>query len=78
MSVLILRLPDSLYQAARELAQENGMSIDHLVTTALAEKISTVRTVEYFRERAAQADEGDWKRILAAVPDVEPEAYDRF
>jgi len=78
MSALSLRLPESLHQAARELAKEDGVSINQLVTTALAEKISALRTIEYLQERAARADENDWERILAAVPDVEPEEHDRF
>ena len=40
MSVLSLRLPDSLHLAARELAEEEHVSINHPVTLALAEKIS--------------------------------------
>ena len=33
MSVLSLRLPESLHQAARELAKEDSVSINQLVTS---------------------------------------------
>jgi len=45
--------------------------------TALAEKIAALKTVDFLRERAEGAVEGDWETILAQVPDVEPEASDR-
>ncbi len=76
MPILSLRLPASLHRAARELAKEEGVSINQLVTTALAEKVAVLRTVDYLRERAARGDGGDWERILAAVPDVELKEYD--
>jgi hypothetical protein len=78
MSALNLHLSKSLHQAARELAAEDGISVNQLVTTALAEKISALRTVEYLQERAAHADESNWERIFSAIPDTEPEEADRF
>ncbi len=39
MSALSLRLPNSLHERARELAEREGISINPLVSTALAEKM---------------------------------------
>lgn len=78
MARISLRLPESLHQAAREVAQRDGISIHQLVVTALGEKIAALRTVEYLQERAQNADAANWDKILARVPDVEVEAHDRL
>jgi len=78
MAALSLRLPESLHQAAREVAEQDGVSINQLVMTALAEKIAALKTADYLAQRAQGADESDWDDILSLVPDVEPEALDRL
>jgi hypothetical protein len=42
MGTMSLRLPESLHRRAKELAAEEGISINQLVATALAEKISAL------------------------------------
>src|SRR5207253_2058658 len=52
MSTISLRLPESLHESARELAKREHISINQLVTLALAEKISALATEEYLEKRA--------------------------
>jgi predicted HicB family RNase H-like nuclease len=40
MSTISLRLPESLHNTARKLAERENISINQLITLALAEKIS--------------------------------------
>lgn len=70
MSVLSLRLPESLHKIARELAKEENISINQLITLALAEKIATLKTEQVFAERAKKSDRAQYLRVLAKVPDV--------
>jgi hypothetical protein len=44
MSTISVRLPESLHKKARELAKREGVSINQLVATALAEKVSALLT----------------------------------
>lgn len=78
MSTLSLRLPESLHQKVRELADREGISINQLVTTALAEKISALLTEEYLAARAARGSRRKFDEILSKVPDAEPEAGDKL
>ena len=78
MAGMSLRLPESLHQAAREVAQQDGISIHQLVVSALGEKIAALRTLEYLQERAKNADDANWDKILARVPDVEAEVHDQL
>jgi hypothetical protein len=51
-----LRLPASLQAEARKTADQEGVSLNQLFNLAIAEKISVLRTEEFFRVRAAGAD----------------------
>ena len=51
-----IKLQPSLLDEARRLADHEGIGLAQLVITALAEKLSAVRTESYFLERAERAD----------------------
>lgn len=72
MSTLSLRLPESLHDRLRELAKREGVSMNQLIATAVAEKISALDTVEYLEERAARGSREEFLRALGRAPDVEP------
>jgi len=72
MSMLSLRLPDSLHRKVRELATKESISINQFIATAVAEKMAALLTEEYLEERARRADPAAFDRILARVPDVPP------
>ena len=64
-SNIALRLAPSLMAEARKLADREGVALNQLINVAVAEKISTLRTAEYFRERAGRANRRETLRILA-------------
>ena len=70
MSTLSLRLPDSLHDTARALAREEHVSVNQLISTAVAEKISALMTETYLTKRAAKGNRKDFEIIMAKVPDV--------
>ena len=76
MSALSLRLPNSLHDRARELAEREGISINQLVSTALAEKMAALMTEEYLETRARRGSRSRFIRALAKVPDVAPDPAD--
>lgn len=51
-----LRLQTSLLKEARRLAAEEGASVNQFINTAVAEKIASLRTLQYLRDRAARGD----------------------
>ena len=78
MSSISLRLPDSLHETARKLAKKDHISINQLVATALAEKISALMTQDYLEERAKGGRRSKFDRALAKVSNIEPEPADRI
>jgi hypothetical protein len=56
-----LRMPMSLKKAVEEFARQDGTTINQFIVTAVAEKLSALKAVDFFAERAAQGDI-DWAR----------------
>jgi hypothetical protein len=59
-----LRLQPSLLQELRKAAESEGVALNQLINVAVAEKLSALRTEEYFRGRAGRADKKDALSIL--------------
>ena len=78
MGALSLRLPESLHRKLGEVAQREGISINQLISSAVAEKMSALMTEEYLEARAKRASRRRFETVLAKVPDVEPQENDRI
>lgn len=79
MSSISIKLPDSLHQAAIELAKKDQISISHFISLALAEKISALTTKDYLLKRAKDApSREEFEQLLEKVPDAEPADCDKF
>jgi len=76
MSAISLRLPESLHKGARELAKEEDVSLTQLITVALAEKISALKTESFIAERAARGSRKKFERALSKVSKRKPEPDD--
>ncbi len=73
-----VRLPDSLHATAKTLAKQEHVSINQLISTAVAEKISALMTEDYLEARAKRGKRRDFMAILAKVPDAEPVEHDKL
>ncbi|MGB8212630.1 MAG: toxin-antitoxin system HicB family antitoxin [Anaerolineales bacterium] len=78
MSTLSLRLPESLHKSARALAKKEKVSINQLVTLALAEKVAALGTEDYLEKRAKRASEAKFDNAMAKVAKVEAPEIDRL
>ena len=78
MSTLSVRLPDSLHKKLKELAEQEGVSMNQFITLAVSEKMSALLTVDYLKERAKRGSRKSFEEIMSEVPDVEPEEYDKL
>jgi hypothetical protein len=71
-----LRLPRSLKTAVEQIAREDGTSVNQFVVTALAEKISAMKTAEVFALRKSRADFDAFDRIMSRKGGQKPAAED--
>jgi hypothetical protein len=67
-----------LHEQARALAKKERISLNQLITLALAEKLSALTTEEYLGERARRGDRRKFLRALDKVADAAPEERDRL
>ena len=77
-TVYPLRMPSSLKQAVREVSRRDGTSINQFVNTAVAEKLSAMRTAEFFAERSSEADIEAARRLLRRRGGQPPDPSDQL
>jgi hypothetical protein len=57
-------LQPSLLDEAKRVAMAEGVALNQLINVAVAEKLSALRTDDYFRERAERADPAKTAAVL--------------
>ena len=78
MSTISIRLPDSLHSMAKAMANQDHMSMNQFIASAVAEKVSALATETYLKDRAERGNEVKFMAALAAVPAQPPAAQDVF
>jgi hypothetical protein len=73
-----LRLASSLQEEARRTAESEGISLNQLINLAVAEKISALRTEEFFLERRRRADVNKARKILKRAGKEPPREGDEL
>ncbi len=63
-SNVALRLQPSILEDARRVSESEGVALNQFINVAVAEKLSDLRTEEYFRERGQRGDIAKPKRLL--------------
>ena len=72
---LNLTLPESLYKKVVEVADREKISVERVVSSALAEQLVALGNLE---ARAARATPERFDAALDKIPDVVPEEFDRL
>jgi hypothetical protein len=70
MRAMSIRLSESLHANARIFAAQEGVSVNQLVATALAEKLAALAAEEFLAKRAGRASRTQFDLALSKVPDV--------
>ena len=76
MSAVTVELPNSVYKKLEELAEKEGFSLEQFLASAAAEKLSVMLQTEFLEREASLGTRQAFERVLAAVPDVEPDNPD--
>ena len=78
MASMTLRLPRSTHDQLKTLAKQEGVSINQLVLTAVAEKISALRSTRLFASLTEPVSREEFEAALAQVPDTDPDPWDAW
>ena len=70
MTALTVRLPNSVHQKVKELAQRDDISVNQFIAAAVSEKMASVMTLDYLKSEAAKGNRADFESYLKLVPDV--------
>jgi len=71
-ATLTIQMPEGLARQLQECAAREGVTLDQLLSSAAAEKLSALMTVEHLRQRTRGAKREDFVAFLDASPDVSP------
>ena len=72
MSTLEVNIPDLLLKQVTEIAANGKVSVDQIVSIALAAQVSASQTRESISSRASKVNWEKVNEILSRVPDVPP------
>jgi hypothetical protein len=72
MTTIQAQVPDPLARQATELAEQENITLDQLVSIALAYQVSAWRKHDTMADRAKRGSWEKFDRVLAKVRDVPP------
>ncbi len=70
MTALTVRLPNSVHQKIKELAEREDISVNQFIASAAAEKMASFMTHDYLRLEASKCNRSDFAHYLSMVPDA--------
>lgn len=73
-----LRLPTSLKRELESVARNDGTSLNQFIVTAVAEKLATLRTTDFFAERVARGDVAAALEVMDRAGGEAPRDGDRI
>lgn len=78
MSILEVKLPDSIRQRVEHFANEEGVSVDDYLAAVITQRVAVAEADSYVRRRGARGSARRMLETLRSAPDVDPEPYDRI
>lgn len=79
LATIAVEIPQFLQHAAERLASEDGVSLSHWISLAVAQKIGAVEAAsDFFRQRARGAEQVDIQAILAKAGNEPPVTGDKL
>ncbi len=72
MTALTVRLPNSVHQKVRELAEREEISVNQFIASAVSEKMASVLTVDSLKAASAKGNRSDFDYFLSKVPNNAP------
>jgi len=57
-----------VHEKLKEMARKEGISMNHLISLAVTEKLTALMTSDYLVQRAKRGDRAAYDAILDAVP----------
>lgn len=72
MTALTVRLPNSVHQKVKELAERDDISVNQFIASAVSEKMASVMTLDYLRSEAGKGQRSDFDRYMNLIAEAKP------
>jgi hypothetical protein len=78
MKKIQVRLPEKIHKKVRELAHEDGVSLNSFIVASVPNEVIRQESRDFFRNAAASFDSQAFADALAAIPDVPVQKSDKL
>ena len=78
MKTMQIRLPDHIHEKAKNLAREEGISINNFIVSSVSNEVIRQETRDFFKRAAANFNPQEFAEALAAIPDVRVPESDKI
>ena len=76
MTALTIRLPNSVHQKIKELAERDDISVNQFIASAAAEMMASVLTLDFLKAEARKGQRSEFEYFLSMVPDASAQKDD--
>jgi hypothetical protein len=78
MKAIQVRIPDTIHHKLKELAKEEGISINNFIVSSISNEVIRQETRDFFKKASAYFNPKDFAEALAAIPDGPVSESDRL
>ena len=78
MKTIQVRFPDHIHERLRELAKEEGISLNSFIVSSVNNEVIRQETRDFFRDAASNYDPQVFAEALASVADAPIDDSDRI
>ncbi len=78
MTIIQAQVTEQVLQQLQTIAQQESLSLEQLVERALAMQVTAWMERDTLTKRASRGSWEHFQQVLAQVPDVEAEVFDRL
>ena len=78
MKTIQIRVPDYIHERIKELAKEEGISMNNFIVSSVSNEVVRQETRDFFKKASAIFDPGAFAEALAAIPDAPVHESDRI
>ncbi len=72
MTMVSVKIPDSLREKIEELGLESGFSLERLMASAASEKLNAMLGPDFLESEARKGSREAFDKVLASAPNVTP------
>ena len=78
MKTLQVRLPDHIHEKVKDLAKDEGISMNNFIVSSVSNEVVRQETRDFFKKAASNFDPQVFAEALAAIPDTPVPVSDKI